>query len=661
MASSYQNPFASYFLIEDHPPPTPVSPRRRPPSSRRNDDEDDPHNDHDPYSYLSLMNLPPWKRDLHLLLEHPTSSTGATLIHILMTFFILASAVVTVLETVPALRGVQGGAQIWFGIETTLVAIFTVEYIARCVAWSGSWMSLLRWGFSFFALTDLLSVLPYYIEILLHQDTSSFFRFSILRMFRLLRVFRPFRWVLPPFFPPVPSPSGSPFGLVCSCTHAPVLLSPYNHTILLTIEVMYLSVRRSQHALAAIGFFVVCVMSVWSTVLYFVERGTWDPVLETFINAEGDPSQFSSIPAAGWFVLVTITTVGYGEITPRSFLGRLLTLPLLVFGLLLIALPSFVLGREFAIVWEGMTGSGGGGVKEASSLQPLPNRQPLTRAQAREEIFNAGADADIDDDEERERQQDQVRDRDSDPLFSSSFPSSSSSSRRGKDKAKAKAPAMGTGTGYGYTRHDAIGLGLGIDADTDADTDIEMMPRARPSFPRSSSHPRPHSSLSTSTTPLSMTPSLTPTLLPTTSTSASTSTFGVLPSGSASASASASASVSVSAHTSRSATPTLTGSATPNSSSRTSSTRDLSNRKLAQNQTELSRQISLLQASFERREEGLQREVGELKGTVEGLRGVVERQGEMIGRLVGLLEGVGVGGVGGLEGKGEGEGGGGKG
>lgn len=47
-----------------------------------------------------------------------------------------------------------------------------------------------------------------------------------------------------------------------------------------------------------------------------------------------------------------ITTVGYGEITPRSFLGRLITVPLLVFGLLLIALPTFVLGREFSMVWD---------------------------------------------------------------------------------------------------------------------------------------------------------------------------------------------------------------------------------------------------------------------------------------------------------------------
>ena len=128
---------------------------------------------------------------------------------------------------------------------------------------------------------------------------------------------------------------------------------------------------------------------------YFAERGTWDEVLGIFINVDGDPSQFSvrfffplgvfflskkmilqSIPAAAWFVLVSeyfiiltrfpnyftndssplaITTVGYGEITPRSFLGRLITLPILVFGLLLITLPSFVLGREFSLVWEKMT------------------------------------------------------------------------------------------------------------------------------------------------------------------------------------------------------------------------------------------------------------------------------------------------------------------
>ena len=54
---------------------------------------------------------------------------------------------------------------------------------------------------------------------------------------------------------------------------------------------------------------------------------------------------------------IAITTVGYGEITPRSFLGMLLTVPLLVCGLLLMALPSFVLGREFSALWDRMGGN----------------------------------------------------------------------------------------------------------------------------------------------------------------------------------------------------------------------------------------------------------------------------------------------------------------
>jgi potassium voltage-gated channel Shal-related subfamily D protein 2 len=132
---------------------------------------------------------------------------------------------------------------------------------------------------------------------------------------------------------------------------------------------------------------------------YFAERGIWDEQLGTFINSDGNPTQFSvchgnlswgtvtiiyssvifpffvfgspSRQLHGLFSLVrkpyygillspetqrlAITTVGYGEITPRSFLGRLITLPILVFGLLLITLPSFVLGREFSHVWEKMS------------------------------------------------------------------------------------------------------------------------------------------------------------------------------------------------------------------------------------------------------------------------------------------------------------------
>ncbi|KAF9473491.1 voltage-gated potassium channel [Pholiota conissans] len=283
------------------------------------EDPSDPFPHTTSYADELLTIQPQWRRELFQLMEQATSSKAAFFLNMFLTFLILFSALVTVIETVPAVHSIS--TRVWFGVETTVVILFTVEYISRCLAWSTTWSSLFYWMISFYGVIDLLSVLPYYLELLLQQDTSVYFRFSILRMFRLLRVFRPFR---------------------------------YNHTILLTIEVMYLSVRRSQHALFAIGFFVVMILTVFSTLLYFAERGTWDDLLGTFINNDGDPSQFSSIPAAAWFVLVTITTVGYGEITPRSFLGRLITLPILVFGLLLITLPSFVLGREFSSVWEKM-------------------------------------------------------------------------------------------------------------------------------------------------------------------------------------------------------------------------------------------------------------------------------------------------------------------
>ncbi|KAI0662185.1 voltage-gated potassium channel [Cubamyces menziesii] len=260
-----------------------------------------------------VRTLPPsWQKELYMLVEQPTSSHAAFLIHIFTTSLIVVSAVVTVLETVPAFHSIPGG--VWFGLETTLVVLFTIEYIARCIAHATSWTRFFKWVVSFFGIIDLLGILPYYIEIALQQDTSTLFRFTILRTFRLLRE------------------------LAANITPS-------------TIEVMYLSFRRSQHALLALSFFVVMVLVVFSTLLYFAERGTWDETLGTFLNSDGDPSQFASIPAAGWYVS-SITTVGYGEITPRSFLGRLITLPLLVFGLLLIALPTFVLGREFSLVWE---------------------------------------------------------------------------------------------------------------------------------------------------------------------------------------------------------------------------------------------------------------------------------------------------------------------
>lgn len=233
----------------------------------------------------------------------------------------MTSAILTILSTLPTYHTNPQTVRLLFGLDTTVVVLFTLEYLARTLAHSDSWSQYYRWSTSFFAILDFIAIFPYYIEVARNDDTSILFRFSILRTFRLLRVFRSFK---------------------------------YQNQMLLTIEVMYVAVQRSKDALVALSFFILLVLVFFATLIYFAERGSWDANLGGFVDADGDPSMFDSIPQTAWFALVTMSTVGYGDVVPRSFLGKLLTMPLLMFGLLLIALPSFVLGRNFAIVFDAM-------------------------------------------------------------------------------------------------------------------------------------------------------------------------------------------------------------------------------------------------------------------------------------------------------------------
>jgi hypothetical protein len=101
------------------------------------------------------MITPAWRLHLYNLLERPNSSAAAVLVHVLVTVLIVFSALVTVLETVPgALHSLPGG--LWFGLETSLVALFTVEYVARCAATSYSWSGLFGWvGCAFFVVVAI--------------------------------------------------------------------------------------------------------------------------------------------------------------------------------------------------------------------------------------------------------------------------------------------------------------------------------------------------------------------------------------------------------------------------------------------------------------------------------------------------------------------------
>ncbi|RIA94529.1 hypothetical protein C1645_817907 [Glomus cerebriforme] len=260
-----------------------------------------------------------WKRRLFLLLEDPSSSNAAFIVNVFVSFSIVLSAVLTTVETIPTFRSTS--SSVWFNFETAIVAFFTLEYLFRLVAHSDSMRQLWRFVKAPLAVIDFIAIAPYYIELMFHHDTTYDFRFTILRLFRLLRVFKAFK---------------------------------YSSTIIMTIEVMIVAVKRSMDALGALFFFMVTSIVLFSTLLYFAERGTWDQEKQVFVDSKGYPSSFDSIPSAFWFVMVTITTTGYGDMVPTTFIGKLIAFPAMMCGILLIALPSIIVGRNFTLVWEAM-------------------------------------------------------------------------------------------------------------------------------------------------------------------------------------------------------------------------------------------------------------------------------------------------------------------
>ena len=121
------------------------------------------------------------------------------------------------------------------------------------------------------------------------------------------------------------------------------------------MDAMFIALKKSKDALVAILFFQFFVIIVFSTLIYFAERGEYR---DGKFYMGKDESKFDSIPATFWFVAEVITTVGLGDVWPSTVIGKLLSFPLMLFGLLIIALPSIVLGKNFAEAWLWLKTSG---------------------------------------------------------------------------------------------------------------------------------------------------------------------------------------------------------------------------------------------------------------------------------------------------------------
>lgn len=212
---------------------------------------------------------------------------------------ILLNVFAVVLETVPELEAAAGG--LFAAFEAFSVAIFSVEYLARVwssvesprYAGSGAVAGRLRFAATPLALIDLLAVLPSFLPML-------GFDLRLLRGVRLFRLVRILK------------------------------LTRYSRSLQTLGRVF----RRARDQLVLTLSGVAFVLLVASSAMYYAEHAV-------------QPEQFSSIPEAMWWGVVTLTTLGYGDVYPVTLLGRIMGGVFALSGILLVALPTAILGAAF--------------------------------------------------------------------------------------------------------------------------------------------------------------------------------------------------------------------------------------------------------------------------------------------------------------------------
>ncbi|RAJ79272.1 voltage-gated potassium channel [Chitinophaga dinghuensis] len=215
-------------------------------------------------------------------------TTAGRIFDIFLLLFILASVVIVMMESVQSLQGKY--ANIFNVFEWTFTGLFTIEYLLRI------WCSPQprKYIFSFYGVIDLLCIIPTYIEFLVG---GGHFLISI-RILRLLRIFRIFKLV------------------------------PFLHES----RFLIVALQRSRRKIAVFFFFIMLMTVVLGSIMYVIESG--------------HNSGFTSIPVSIYWAVVTLTTVGYGDIAPVTPLGQAFSAVIMIMGYAIIAVPTGIVTVE---------------------------------------------------------------------------------------------------------------------------------------------------------------------------------------------------------------------------------------------------------------------------------------------------------------------------
>ncbi|HCC92715.1 ion transporter [Empedobacter falsenii] len=211
------------------------------------------------------------------------------LFDISLLLLILLSVGLVMLESIPAINARHHTVLV--SLEWILTFLFTIEYLLRIYCVKNRW----RYIFSFYGVIDLLSILPFYLGLVL--PTSKYL--ASIRILRLLRIFRIFN------------------------------LTRFTRGK----NVLVLGLKESKDKIIVFLSFVVLIVVVIGSIMYMVEH-------------DHPESGFTSIPISIYWAIVTLTTVGYGDISPVTGLGQFLASVVMIIGYGVIAVPTSIVTME---------------------------------------------------------------------------------------------------------------------------------------------------------------------------------------------------------------------------------------------------------------------------------------------------------------------------
>lgn len=232
--------------------------------------------------------LNPRKEKIHEIIFEADTPMGKVF-DITLMVAIIASVIVVMLETVQDLQ--VNYREIFVMLEWGFTIFFTIEYALRlyCV------YRPMKYALSFYGIVDLLSILPTYLSFFF----AGFHSLMIIRALRLMRIFRIFK------------------------------LGHFMKEGAILVDAM----KASRVKITVFLIFITVLVTIIGAVMYLVEGGEPD-------------SNFTSIPKSIYWAIVTLTTVGYGDIAPVTHLGQFLAAAVMILGYAVIAVPTGIVTNE---------------------------------------------------------------------------------------------------------------------------------------------------------------------------------------------------------------------------------------------------------------------------------------------------------------------------